>query len=576
MFKNFYWFIKYYKKRYILGLFFLLLADVIGLIPPYITGKLTDLIYKNEIELKLFFIIIGIYIISVVLKYCFAILWGYFLFRGSDEIDFILKNKLMKKILRQSLKFFETHSTGALISKSSEDTTSINEFAGYGALTFFDATIIPFFTILIMIFFVDFKLTILSILPLPFLAITVLKIGNKLMLRYESVQKAKDDLNTTTLEDIEAIRVIKVFNNYDHRFDIFKRHATNVKDLTISYQKYVALLQLISIVITSLSFVIAIFYGSILISNKVISLGKLVSFVYYLNTLVWPMYAIGDFINSYKSAIASMKRIDEVLDYKEDVFDSSDKESLSFIDNIEFKNYNFKYPTSKENVLKDINLKIEKGKSLGILGKTGSGKTTLIKQLFNFYPFTDNGIFINGCDFNNYSLISIRDKISYVPQNHMIFSKTVKENILFANSDASEEDFNKVLMLSDIKKDIDTFPKGVQTLCGEKGISLSGGQKQRIGIARALLKNSDVLILDDVMSAVDAQTEKNIINNIRDYRKSKTTIIISHRLSQVEHCDEIIVLDDGKIIERGTHKELLKLNGWYKKQYITQGVGRLK
>ncbi|MDR7870920.1 MAG: ABC transporter ATP-binding protein [Tissierellaceae bacterium] len=570
MFKKFWWFISYYKIKYILAVLFLLLSNLVGLIPPYITGRLTDMIFEGTIALKPFLIILGINLLIVIIKYFFAMGWSFFTFGAANEIDYKARDNLMDKFLKQSLKFFEKNSTGSLMAKATNDVDRISELAGFGTLSLFDSTMFPLLIIIMMMIVVDVKLTLASILPLPLLAYLVIQIGNKIYERWDKVQRAFDKLNTNVLEDVEGIRIIRVFNLQKIRYKKFEKRGQDLVDRNLDVVKYQALITPIQTIIPALTFIIAIGYGSFLISRGEISIGQLVSFTYYLNMLVWPMYAFGNFINIKQQASASMDRIQEVLDYKEDIVENHSAVDIKTNPDIEFRNHNFKYPSSKEYILNDLNIKIGSGKSLGVLGKTGSGKSTFLKQLLVLYPMETNNIYLDGKELNRFTISSIRELIGYVPQNHMIFSKTIKDNIKLSKQDATDEEVMEAIRLADLEKDLSTFPKGLDTLAGEKGISLSGGQKQRIGIARAFLKNPDILILDDAMSAVDGRTEKNIINNIEKNRKGKTTIIASHRISQVKDLDEIIVIDKGKVFERGTHDELLREGKWYFEQYKNQ------
>lgn len=570
MFKKFWWFISYYKNKYILAVLFLLLSDLVGLIPPYITGRLTDMIFEGTIELRVFLLILAFNVCIIVIKYLFAMSWSYFTFRAGNEIDYKAKDNLMSKFLRQSLKFFESHSTGSLMGKTTNDVTSISNLAGAGTLSLFDSTVFPLFIIIMMMVVVDVRLTLASIVPLPILAYLCILIGNRIYARWAKVQRAFDKLNTNILEDVEGIRIIRVFNLQKSRYHQFEESGEDLYRKNMDVVKYQALMTPVQRIIPALTFIIAIGYGSLLISRGEISIGQLVSFTYYLNMLVWPMYAFGNFINIKQQGIASMDRIQEVLDYDEDIVEKSEAMDLEGNPHIEFKNYSFRYPSSKEDVLKDISIKIQRGQSLGVLGKTASGKSTFVKQLLSLYPVNTNDIYLDGEKIHKYTISSIREKISYVPQSHMIFSKTIKDNIKLSKPDASHEEVMEAVKLADLEKDLSTFPQGLDTLCGEKGISLSGGQKQRIGIARAFLKDPDILILDDSMSAVDGKTERNIIDNIKKKRQGKTTIIACHRISQVKDCHEIVVLNKGEITERGTHEELLKNEKWYAKQYKNQ------
>lgn len=573
MYKKFKWFIKYYKKYYIIGVIFLLLSDIVSLFLPYIIGKLIDLIYNNSIDLNSFIKIIYFTIFVVILKYFLAMGWSYNVFKASGSIEYLARNKLMRKFLNQSQEFFEKNSTGSLMGKSTNDISQISIMAGYGTLALIDATILPFSIILVMIFTIDLKLTLLSILPLPFIAIIYFKIGDKIYDKSKKVNQSFDRLNDSVLEDAEGIRLIRVFNIVENRRKIFYKNADKLATNNIILAKYQALLAPVERIITSLTFIIAIGFGSYLMSLGKISIGQIVSFTYYLNMLVWPMYALGDFINLKEQASAAMDRIDETLNYKEEIKNTDNKKSVNFPLDIEFDNHNFKYPSSKENILNEINLSINNSKSLGILGKTSSGKTTLIKQILDLYKIDKSDIYFNDDISSDISFKSFKENLGYVPQENMIFSDTLRNNILFAKENASDEELNLAIEIADFKKDIDDFPESLETVTGEKGVSLSGGQKQRLSIARAVLKNPEILILDDAMSAVDANTEKNIITNLNKYRNNKTTIIVAHRISQAQNCDEIIVLEDGKIVEKGNHYELMKNDKWYKKQYENQILG---
>lgn len=573
MYKKFKWFIMYYKKYYIIGVIFLLLSDIVSLFLPYIIGKLIDLIYNNSIDLNNFIKIISLTIFVVILKYFLAMGWSYNVFKASGSIEYLARNKLMRKFLNQSQEFFEKNSTGSLMGKSTNDISQISIMAGYGTLALIDATILPFSIILVMVFTIDLRLTLLSILPLPFIAIIYFKIGDKIYDKSKKVNQSFDRLNDSVLEDAEGIRLIRVFNIVENRRKIFYKNADELATNNIILAKYQALLAPVERIITSLTFIIAIGFGSYLMSLGKISIGQIVSFTYYLNMLVWPMYALGDFINLKEQASAAMDRIDETLNYKEEIKNTDNKKSVNFPLDIEFDNHNFKYPSSKENILNEINLSIKNSKSLGILGKTSSGKTTLIKQILDLYKVDKSDIYFNDDISSDISFKSFKENLGYVPQENMIFSDTLRNNILFAKEDASDEELNSAIEIADFKKDIDDFPEGLETVTGEKGVSLSGGQKQRLSIARAVLKNPEILILDDAMSAVDANTEKNIITNLNKYRSNKTTIIVAHRISQVQNCDEIIVLEDGKIVEKGNHYELMKNDKWYKKQYENQILG---
>lgn len=569
MYKKFYWFLKYYKNKLILAVTFLLLSDLVGLIPPYITGKLTDRVLNDSIKLKPFLIILLIDVLIIGIKYFFAMGWCYYTFRASNEIDYVTRNRLMDKYLNESMKYFQTFKTGELMNRATGDVNSLSDLMGFGTLTFFDSTVFPLFIIIIMMVVVDVRLTLVSIIPLPILAFLCLKIGRKIHEKYSIVQSTFDKLNNSVLEDVEGIRIIRVFGIKDARYFSFKNRSKMLVQKNMDVVKYRAMMAPFQRIIPAITFVIAIGYGSYLISKNEISVGQLVSFTYYLNMLIWPMYALGNFINVYQQADASMDRIDNILDYKDDLDLNEDYKKVSDIESVKFENYSFKYPYSEENALKDISFEIKKNMRVAIVGKTGSGKSTILKQFLFLYPRQDE-FKINGKNTNLINLKSARDNIAYVSQKSMIFSDTIKNNIKLSKIDASDEEVVNASKSADIYKDIVNFPDGFDTLCGENGLSLSGGQKQRISIARALLKYSNLVVLDDCLSALDTQTEKNIL---RELKKLKKTVILStHRLNQIDDFDLIIVLKDGHISEMGTHSELMENKQWYYTQYNIQLV----
>ena len=569
MFKKFNWFLKKYYKRYFLGIVFLIFSNIFGLIPPYIVGVLTDKIVADSLVLQEFLKLIGIFLGVILMKYAVAYLWVYFIMSGSIQIEYLTRNRLLRKFLRQSQIFFEKNSTGSLMGKTTNDVDTLADFAGFGTLAMVDATVLPMAIIIVMAVAVDWRLTVASILPLPLLAFLVLKIGDIIYERFAKVQRAFDEVNDTVLEDISGIRLIRTFNLQEYRENIFKIKAENLKIESKRLVRYRAMIRSVQNIIPALTFIIAISYGSYLISISEITVGNLVSFTYYLNTLIWPMYALGDYINLRQRAFASMDRISELWNYKEEMEEGDLILEKNHTPNIVFKNFTFSYPNS-EPILKNINLDIPKGKSLGVLGPTGSGKTTLLKQILAQYPADFHHLLIDGIPLDDYTFTSVRDHTAYIPQRNRIFSKTIGENIKFSKPEATEKEVLEAIELADFKKDLEEFPEKLDTLAGERGVSLSGGQQQRIGLARAFLKDAEILLLDDALSAVDGTTEQNILRNMKQWQEDKTTIIACHRISQVMNCDEIIVLDHGEIVERGTHEELIKNKGWYYRQFLRQ------
>lgn len=573
MFKNFKWFLKYSKRNYIIGSISLIITDIISLFLPYLTGELIDVVYLGTLTMDTFIKMIVIALIMVILKYVTAIAWSYNIFKSSSLMEYVTRDKLMSKFLKQSQRFFEQNSTGSLMSKSTQDVSQVAMFAGFGILAFFDALVFPIFILLMMVTTIDFRLTIFSILPMLVFLIAYSKLVGKWYIRSKAVNESFDDLTNRVLEDVEGIRIVRVFNIGDIRYNNFKNSARELADKSIDLARLQSWMEPSERLTVTLAYIISIGYGSVLISKGDLSVGQVVSFTYYLNMLIWPMFAFGEFMNLNQQANAAMDRIMEVLNYKEEIPNSESLENVDNNPSISFIDHNFTYPSNNEKVLEDINLMINQGSSLGIIGKTGSGKTTLIRQLLDIYKVDKESIIISDDRFSEISSKSFKDKIGYVPQEHMMFSDTLKNNIRFSKLDASDEEIDEAISIADFTKDIKEFSDGLDTLTGEKGVSLSGGQKQRLAIARAVLKDPDILILDDAMSAVDANTEQNIIKNLSTSRKDKTTIIIAHRISQVQNCDNIIIIEDGKIVDSGNHDDLMNRETWYKDQYIKQISG---
>lgn len=569
--KKLFWFFKKRKKNYIIGVLVLQLANFIIIFPPIIIGKAIDSIAKGTLTWNELTTYVALMIILFSSEYICNFTWSYNVFSNSIVIDFDLRNMIMNKIISMPRPFFEKFSSGDLMSRATSDVTTISDLLGYGTMAFSDGICYLSTVIIAMGVIISWKLTFFSILPLPFLVLFSNYLGHHIHNEYTKQQEAFSTMSDVALENINGLRVVRSYVLENQSIANFEKSITDVYKKSLRTEIIADIFWPSSKIFTSLSYAIAIWYGSSLIASGQITLGELISFNIYLGFLVWPMFSIGDFINIAQRASTSIERIYEVLEEKDDVT----QENEVYINedspcDLRFENYSFKYPTSSSNNLENINLFIPEGSTLGIVGKTGSGKSTLIKQILKEYEYGSGDVLLGNSPLKNIEISSLMSKIGYVPQDSVLFSKTIKENILIGKNDADDEKIERAIYLAGLSKDISNFSKGVNTLVGERGVSISGGQKQRISIARALLKEPDILILDDSLSAVDSKTQMNIIQNIRNIRKDKTTIIVSHRLSLVSHAQEIIVMNDGKIVERGNHENLMEQNGWYATQYQTQ------
>ena len=566
------WFFKENWLRYTIAVGLLFIANILEIIPPWLIGVAIDSIAQEQLTTQLLWQYIGVLAISMVLAYLINFVWQYQLFGGAYVIERQLRSSLMGHFLKMTPTFFEKNRTGDLMARATNDLRAISETAGFGILTLVDSTLYMATIIVAMGVLVSWELTLFALIPLPILAIIVQVLGKKIHVRYMAAQDAFGDMNDSVLESVGGVRVVRAYVQERASEKDFADMTDDVYEKNMAVERIDALFAPVTKVLTTISYMIGLGYGAFLVAEGTMTLGDLVAFNVYLGMIVWPMFAIGELINTLQRGNASLDRVNETLDYKEDVVDPKHPKFTEKPEHIGFRNFNFTYPQSSSINLQGINLSMNSGQTLGIVGKTGSGKTTFVKQLMREYPLGDGSISMNGIDLSDLSKDQLRGWIGYVPQDHVLFSRTIRANILFGKSDATEEEIEDTIRLSHFEKDLAMLPNGLDTLVGEKGVALSGGQKQRISIARALIKNPEILILDDSLSAVDAKTEAKIIENIQAERAGKTTIITTHRLSAVHHADWIVVLDDGKVIEEGTHEDLLKAKGWYNEQYLRQQI----
>ena len=562
------WFFKLEKRRYLVGIVALVLVSVLNLIPPMVMGRVIDAITsgrltQDELLLHLFYLLLaafGMYYLRYV--------WRMYILGTSYRLGQIMRSRLFEHFTKMSPAFYQNYRTGDLMAHATNDINALTRLAGGGVMSAVDASITALVTLLTMLFSISWQMTLVAILPLPFMAYATSRLGRKTHKAFGESQAAFSELNNKVQESVSGIKVTKSFGYQSDELASFQE----VNDLTfqknLQTMKYDSLFDPMVLLFVGSSYALTLLVGAFMVQAGQVTVGNLVTFISYLDMLVWPLMAIGFLFNITQRGKVSYQRIESLLSQESPVKDP--ESPLDGIENGRLEYAINRFAFEDEETLKDIHFSLEKGQTLGLVGQTGSGKTALIKLLLREYDVNQGAIYLNGHDIRAYRLADLRSLMGYVPQDQFLFASSILDNIRFGNPDLPFSAVEEATQLAQVYQDIQAMPQGFDTVIGEKGVSLSGGQKQRLAMSRAMILNPDILILDDSLSAVDAKTEFAIIDNLKETRKDKTTIITAHRLSAVVHADLILVMQNGQIIERGTHEDLLALDGWYAQTYQSQ------
>ena len=575
MFKSLKPLLKYFRKykvQYILGIFFLLFIDVVQLYIPQILKYFANdyqrgvLTMASASKYAILTIVTGLMV--AVARY----FWRNFIIGNSMRVDYDLRKDFFWKLTSLSQNFFNTHKTGDLMSLATNDINAVRMTLGQGIIMFIDSTFLLILNLVMMIKTTNVLFASKVLFTIPLIILIVMRFGGVIHSRFKAVQAQYGKITDRAQENFSGIRIIKAFGQEEENAKLFREDNQDYYNKNIELAKLQSFFNPFIHVLSNISYMLLLFFGAKEVMAGTMLLGDFIAFNAYLGLMMWPARALGMVIVFMQRGAASMDRLTNIFRTEPEIVDREGAIDLDEIKgNIEFKNVSFKYAPELPYALKDISFKIEPGKTLAILGRTGSGKSSIVNVLLRLYDINEGEILVDGHEVKDVTLNSLRENISYVPQDDFLFSKTVKENIEFHyEHELDDEMIEKYAKIAGVYDDIIEFKDGFGTILGERGVTLSGGQKQRVSIARALAKKKNVLIMDDSLSAVDTQTEEEILKNLSTDEADVSKIIISHRVSTIKDADEILFIEDGAIVERGTHDELVSLGGRYNKLYEDQ------
>ncbi len=568
------WFFKLRWKSYLFGIIALITCAILSAVTPLILGNLIDLMVTDALTVRDLFIQSGMILLFAVMMYALRYGWRIALFGNSTLLEAIMRNRLFSHFTKMDSPFFNEYRTGDLMAHATNDLAALRFVAGGGILSITDSISIGGITLFSMIFIIDWQLTLVTILPFPLLIFAARRLGKAINKRYRKSLESFSQMNNQVQESVGGMKVMKTFGEEQDYYRDFTKATDNVIERNKAVFKVDSAYTPVIEGITGLTYVLTLFFGTYFISIDRITIGELIAYFSYLSMLAWPLLAVGRVANTLERGNASYNRVTNLLSYQSHLVEAKNPIQTPVTGDITFSVDEFTYPSGNQAVVKDAHFDLPTGQTLGVVGHTGSGKSTIFKLLMREFDNYKGQISYDGHDLKAYSLDAISQGIGYVPQDTVLFSTSIRENIRFVNPSLSQEKVEYYAKLADVHEDIMNFAEGYDTEVGERGVSLSGGQKQRIAIARALATEAEFLILDDALSAVDAETEAQILINLRQVRENKTTIIATHRISSIMYANDILVLDHGKIIARGLHENLIQEDGWYNQMYKEQQLQR--
>ncbi|EKO3417878.1 ABC transporter ATP-binding protein [Vibrio fluvialis] len=559
LFQHLKWFFRQHRFTYALALSMLFAVAMLNMAVPWFIGHAIDKLLETRDFSQAEFYLFALLVVSI-LVYLLRYGWRRVLFGTSYQLGNILREQFYHRLLRQGQAFYNQHSTGDLMARATNDIDAVEMAAGEGILSGFDG-LMTFILVLVMMFvFIDWQLAVLAILPFPFMGYGFYKLSNRIHHQFKDTLDSFSTLNEQAQQSVAGIRMIKSMGREAIEADKFERIAEQSAQSTYKVQRSEALFDPIIQLSLGAALLIALLMGGWQISSGNLTVGQLTSFTLYLSELIWPMYAFGWLMNILQRGNAAIGRLEELLNLPDSINDQGTTEPAGYA--LAIEHISFHYPETGQPSLSNISLQVGENRVLGIAGATGAGKSTLLHLLMRYWEAEQGSIEVSGIPIQSIPLPALRNLYAYVPQDAFLFSMSIMENIRIGRSQASDEEVHQAAKLAAIHDDILQFPEGYQTLVGERGVTLSGGQRQRISIARALISQAPILVLDDALSAVDIKTEKVIIEHLQQ-RREQTLIVVSHRLSAIERADEIVVLAHGEMIEKGTHRELIRQDGWY-------------